>query len=85
MEEKYIDSAYGRLYLSPERADLFYKIVGKYIHNLFIELRENNIIPSHLSLEKTVVREKKVVDTIQQERLKQYQEKAMQNCQKEIP
>lgn len=53
----YIESAYGKLYLSEDRMNEFIKIVSKHFDAMAMELKEHNFVPSHLSLEKTVVRE----------------------------
>lgn len=52
-----IENAYGKLYLTEDRAKEFMNIVSKHHRALLLELKEHNIIPSHISLEKTVVRE----------------------------
>ena len=52
-----IETAYGKMYLSEERIKEFIEIVNKHRKALFLELRQHRIIPSHISLEKTVVRE----------------------------
>ena len=67
-----IENAYGKLYLSDERAKEFGNIVNKHIQNMFFELREHKLIPSHLSLEKTIVRELDDYNVTQQERYQQY-------------
>ena len=55
--EKYIETDYGKLFLTEERAKEFAEIVKRHIFEMFLELKEHGIMPSHLSLEKTVVRE----------------------------
>ena len=63
---EYIESDYGELYLTQRRAKEFSNIVQKHIHNMFFELREHKIIPSHLMLEKMTVRELDDYNAIQQ-------------------
>lgn len=82
--EEYIENAYGKMYLSEERAKEFAEIVIKHIHSLFLDLKEHKIVPSHLSLEKTIIRELDDYNAIQAERLKEYQEKEKQNYQQDV-
>ncbi len=55
--ENCIENAYGKIYLSEERNKEFISIVSKHTTALLLELKEHRIIPSHISLEKTTVRE----------------------------
>lgn len=57
MTNKPIENAYGTLYLTQKRADEYIEIVSKHTMNMLLELKEHKLIPSFISLEKTVVRE----------------------------
>ena len=64
-----IENAYGKMYLSEERAKEYIEIVSKYLKDMMIELKEHKLIPSVVSLCKTTVRELDYYNTIQQEQL----------------
>jgi len=68
-----IENAYGKLYLSEERASEYINIVSKHLRSMMIELKEHKIIPCVVSLGKTTVRE--YDDVIKLAELKQYQNK----------
>lgn len=52
-----IENEYGKLYLSEERAKEYIDVVGKHHRALLLDLKQRGIVPSFISIEKTIVRE----------------------------
>lgn len=63
-----IENAYGKLYLSEDRAKEFMEIVSKHHRALLIELREHKLVPNYIRLEKVSVYE--YADIIRRDELK---------------
>ena len=52
---KPIENAYGKMYLSEERAKEYMQIVSNYLIEMMIELKKHKLIPCFVTLEKTTV------------------------------
>lgn len=55
--EDYIENAYGKCYLSEDRIKEMMNIANKHLRNMMLELKEHEIIPGHVSLDRTTYRE----------------------------